>query len=47
MRFEWDENKNRRNLRKMMFALKLPFSFSTIRTPLHNLTARMTTRNAG
>src|ERR1700686_3446204 len=30
MRFEWDENKNRRNFASIMCALKLPFSFSTI-----------------
>jgi|ERR1700674_5268300 uncharacterized protein (DUF4415 family) len=47
MRFEWDKNTNWQTFASTMFALKLPFSFSTIRTLLRNATTPLTMKNAG
>jgi len=47
MRFEWDENKNARNLRKHGVRFELRFSFSTIPMRSPSGTSVPTVKNAG
>jgi hypothetical protein len=48
MRFEWEtRTRTNKTFVSITFGLKLPFSFSTIRTLLRNAIPPLTMRNAG